>query len=716
MAMLIAALWRNTLVNVRITFRDRQALFWSVAFPLGFAFLFAAIFGKGAVQERWSIVAQMVAIAIAANGIFNAATPLVSMRELKILRRYKVTPIPLTLLLLSFVLSQLFVTILTIALVIATMAAILKLPLTVNLAQLAVVAVSGIFAMQSLGLIIGSTASNTRSAVPIAELLFMPMILLSGATIPEYFIPASLQKVGEFLPLTHLIRGLKAIVVGKGWDAAVLPTIALLATAAFGFWFAVALFRWEPEEKLPTQVKLKAAFALMLVLAFPKISDATLSFLLKPRGTTVIYAGKSWDGKSDFVREQVTVFVRNGQIAQIRNGFVKAPKFARIVEAKQLTVLPGLGDAHVHIGSDGSFGLNFQVGESEQEAMERRLRGYLRCGVTMVKSCGDNIDQILRVCDRERQGLLTSPRLVIVGPTFTAPKGHPTELFFWAKDISQYVRQVDKPDEAVAQLEDLAKSVDGIKAVYGKGFGWLTYPRMKREVLAALIEKAHSLGLKITVHTDSAEDVRPAVELGADGIEHGSFVDPIDEATLNLMAQRKTVFVPTLSVVEGMRKLIAGENFNDETFVREVVPENVRKNLNEAFWVAIMRQRAKRELWLWEERLKFNMENVRKAHQMGVPIVCGTDSGNMATFHGPSVLRELKLLVKAGLKPVDALKAATSNCAQWLGLNAGEIAEGKLADMIAVEGDPTKDIEALAKLRWVMKGGQILWSEKATKE
>jgi len=700
------ALWRNTQVNIAMNFRDRQALFWNFGFPLGFALIFSAIFGRGTAQERGTVIMQIVAITLASNGIFGTAIPLVTMREQHILRRYRVTPLPLTTLLLSVTFAQLLVIVLATTLVIALMAVLLKVPLILDWGQLAVAVLSGAMAMLALGLIVAAVADNTKVAPSIAQLIFMPMIFLSGATVPDFLIPPSWQQVGEFLPLTHVFRACKAIVVGKSWDALVSPTVALLITAAVGLWFAHALFRWEPEEKLLTPARLKVIAATLLVLTFPKWTDMMLAFLFKPRGTVVIYAGRLWDGFSDRLREQVTVVIRDGRVVEVHNGFVSAPRFARIVDAKGLTVLPSLCDAHVHLGADGGFAFTAIPGEDEREAMERRLRGYLRCGVTMVKSCGDHTDRMMRLRDRERQGGLTAPRLVVVGPAFTAPKGHPTELFFWAPDIRPFVRQVDTPKEATDEFTDVAKRLDGIKAVYGKGFGRSTYPRMKREVLAALIEKAHQFGLKVTVHTDTAEDVRTAVELGADGIEHGSFVDAIDDVTLQAMAKRKVIFVPTLSVAEGARKVSAGGSPDDEPFVSEVVPKKVRESLSEGGWVAMLRQGM--QLSRWDEHLKTNMENVRRAYQAGVPIVCGTDAGNPGTFHGPAVHRELRLLVQAGLPAVEALKAATSRCAQWLGIDAGIIAEGQWADLIAVQGDPTQDITALTRLRWVMKGGQFV--------
>lgn len=281
MWMLVAALWRNTLVNVKMTFRDRQALFWSVVFPLGFAFLFAVIFGQGTVQERWAIIAQMVAIAIAANGVFNAATTLVSMRELQILRRYRVTPISLTVLLLSFALSQMLVTAMTIVLVFALMTALLKVPMTVSPAKLAVVAVSGISAMQSLGLIVGATAPNSRSAIPIAQLLFMPMIFLSGATIPEFFIPASLQRLGEFLPLTHFLRALKATIMGREWDALVLSVFALLATSLVGLLRLLVKAGLRPIDALKTAT---SNCAYWLGLNAGEISQGKLADMLAVEG------------------------------------------------------------------------------------------------------------------------------------------------------------------------------------------------------------------------------------------------------------------------------------------------------------------------------------------------------------------------------------------------------------------------------------------------
>jgi len=700
------AFWRNTVAHLRMGFRDRQSFFWGLAFPLLIAFAFSTLFRQGTALERWNVLCQIVAINLAAS-MFNVVMPLVAMREFHLLRRYRVTPLPLTVFLLSTLLAQLVFVAISSALQLLVGIWLLRLPLSISWAQWAAVWVAGAMAMLSLGLVVASLADNIRSAPALLQLLFMPMLLLSGATIPEFLLPDLWQRIGEWLPLTHVFRALKAVVAGKGWEALLSPISALLLTAGIGLFFAHALFRWEAGEKLSPSARLRVTMAVLVLLISPKVMDGAFAFWLRPRGTLVIYAGRLWDGESARLKEQVTVIVRDGRIVEIRQGFVRPPFRAQLVDARRWTVLPGLGDAHTHLGNDGGFAFSATPEESETEALERRLKGYLRCGVTMVKSCGDHADQMMRLRDRERKGLLAAPRLVIVGPAFTAPKGHPTELFFWAPDLNPFVRQVAHPSEAVEQLRAIAKNIDGVKAVYGKGVGFFTYPRMKEEVLAALIDVAHQHGLKVTVHTDHAEEVRTAVQLGADGIEHGSFVDTIDTMTLQEMARRKVVFVPTLAVVDGMRKVAMGEPLDEEPFVRTVVPKKVWESFEEGGWIAMWRR------WMqmadWSKRLQTNMENVRRAFEMGVPIVCGTDAGNPATFHGPAVHRELRLLHQAGLPITEALKAATSRCADWLGLEAGRIAVGKWADLIAVDGDPTRDLDALTRLRWVMKGGQWVW-------
>ncbi len=703
------AFWRNAVVTLLMGFRERQALFWGLLFPLFFAFIFSVLFQRGTVVERWVILCQVIAINLAAS-MFNVVMPLVTMRENQILRRYRVTPLPLQVLLLSTLTAQWVFVAISSVLQLVLGISLLRLPLSLSWGQWVVAWGAGALAMLSLGLVAASLADNTRAAPAIVQLLFMPMLFLSGATIPEFLLPVAWHQVGEWLPLTHVLRALKAVVMGKGWDALLPSVIALLITAGIGLFFAHALFRWEAEERLSTSARLRVVTAVLVILISPKVMDGLFAFWLRPRGTLVIHAGRLWGGENERVREQVTVIVRDGRIAEIRQGFVNAPRRVRLIDARRLTVMPGLGDAHVHLGNEGGFAFYAIVEESETEAMERRLKGYLQCGVTMVKSWGDHTEQMVRLRDRERQGLLVAPRLFIVGPAFTAPKGHPTELFFWAPSLTPFVRQVASPSEAVDQLQAIAKRIDGVKAVYGGGIGFFTYPRMKGEVLAALIKAAHQLGLKVTVHTDRAEEVNTAVMLGADGIEHGSFVDAIDMATLKEMARRKVVFVPTLAFCEGMRKVAMSEPMDEEPFVRAVVPKKVWENLEKGGWIAVWRRGI--AMADWSRRLRTNMENVRRAFEMGVPIVCGTDAGNLATFHGPAVHRELRLLHQAGLPIPEALKAVTSRCADWLGLDNGRIAMGKWADLIAVDGDPTRDLDALTRLQWVMKGGQLVWQAK----
>jgi ABC-2 type transport system permease protein len=133
-------------------------------------------------------------------------------------------------------------------------------------------------AMLSLGLVVASLADNIRSAPAILQLLFMPMLFLSGAAIPEFLLPDLWQRIGEWLPLTHVFRALKAVVAGKGSEALLSPIGSLLLTAGIGLFFAHALFRWEAGEKLSPSARLRVTMAVLVLLISPKVMDGAFAF------------------------------------------------------------------------------------------------------------------------------------------------------------------------------------------------------------------------------------------------------------------------------------------------------------------------------------------------------------------------------------------------------------------------------------------------------
>lgn len=359
---------------------------------------------------------------------------------------------------------------------------------------------------------------------------------------------------------------------------------------------------------------------------------------------------------------------------------------AKVMDLDGLTVLPGLIDAHVHFGG-------FVIDDPDWKFTYRSVlpffldyaRGFKRRrdlaiqnGVTTVRSAGDNHPQILRLRDQIDAGKLVGPRIVAAGPIFTAPGGHPAGTIY--KDnryvVEHATRQVDDADRARAEVQQLASAgVDHIKAVYGDANPFdldHPVPKLAQPVLQALLDEAHRQGLPAMVHVGKPEDALEAVAAGADTIEHGILPGARSaECPAELVAamrERGTFFVPTLSAAWAMKRT-------------------------------------------YPDALRHAMRWVRQMHQAGVRIALGTDAGAPGVVIGKAAHMELGLLVTSGLTPLEAIVAGTGNAAAvtWRGADLGTIAPGKLADLIAVAGDPSSDISASREIQLVVKGGDIVF-------
>lgn len=383
------------------------------------------------------------------------------------------------------------------------------------------------------------------------------------------------------------------------------------------------------------------------------------------------------------------------------------PAQARVIDATGKTILPGLIDAHVHSG--GSAGAGVSEMEFTPWRERRDLKAYLYAGVTTIKSLGDDQSNMLMLRGQERAGKLVSPRIFAVGKVLTAPGSHPVSTTFAQAPgfvIEAAVAQVDTEEAArVAVRAQASAGVDGIKAIFEGGSATRSVPKLKPEVLRAIIAEAHRAGLKVSVHCDSAQDVRDAVLFGADGIEHADQSGLPDE-TLKLMAERAVFYTPTLVVFDASyQRFRSGVETNDPLTRASVIPE-ILDGLKQSR--ARMDEKAAQAAAVrLLERRDTARANVRRAAALGVRIVAGTDAGNPAVFHGPSLHRELELLVEAGLTPLAAISAATLNAAAYLGASdrLGSIEPGKLADLLVVDTDPGTDIGATRKIWMVIKGG-----------
>lgn len=389
------------------------------------------------------------------------------------------------------------------------------------------------------------------------------------------------------------------------------------------------------------------------------------------------------DGTGSEPVEIAAIIIEGERIREVGRG-TGYLQGAQGIDVKGMTVMPGLIDCHLHLGGfvtdkpDWQFSffdiLPFFVDYFRNFALRRKLA--IENGVTTIRSAGDNYPHIIKLRDKIQSGKLIGPRIVAPGPIFTAPGGHPAGTIYKRNRyiVEHATRQVSDPETARVEVRKLAEGgVDCIKAIYDDiDLMDLTnkLPRLSFDVLKAIVDEAHQQNLRAMVHTGRLDEVRDAVDAGADSIEHGILPGGLAEYNDELvqtMLDKGTYYVPTLCA-----------------------PWAFRATYPEALYKA---QKA-----------------VKQLHDKGVKIALGTDSGLPSVKIGAALHKELELLVEAGLTPIEAIMAGTRNAAENLGKGSdlGTVEEGKLADIIAVSGDPLEQISDTRRIQMVIKSGKIL--------
>lgn len=395
---------------------------------------------------------------------------------------------------------------------------------------------------------------------------------------------------------------------------------------------------------------------------------------------TVIRAGHLIDTDSGRVLDSQTILIRDGLIADVGPAG-EVPAGARVVDLSGYTVLPGLIDSHTHLTIDGKN--QDPLNELQHTAAERAFgsipnaRAVLLAGFTTVRDLGSYralVDVALR--DAINRGDVVGPRMYVAGAYVTITGGAgavtgfapdvtlPWDLRYGAANSASEVRE---------RVRTLAgQRVDVIK-MFATG-AILTHnsnPSAREatpEELVAAVEEAHNFGLRVAVHAHGPDGIKAAIRAGATSIEHGTLMD--DEGRM-LMKQHGTYLVPTLEVRE-----CVGSNYPAE-FVSKA-----------------------------NQVMTAQLKNFRKAVNAGVKIAFGTDIG-VCPFGRNA--REFNFMVQNGMTAMQAIQSATVAAADLLGVadKLGSIKPGKIADMIAVRGDPLADVRLLEDVHFVMKQGQI---------
>ena len=394
---------------------------------------------------------------------------------------------------------------------------------------------------------------------------------------------------------------------------------------------------------------------------------------------TAVHAAHLLDVKTGKILDNVTVTIKGDRIASVAAGGA-APKGAHVIELPNATLLPGLIDAHTHLTFDPNFGYQ-ELGISiPKEALigAKNARITLEAGFTTVRNVGARGYTDIALRDAINEGMVPGPRMLASGPPLSITGGHcdqnllPYEWHATSDGAADGVEAVQhKVREIIKYGADVIK-VCATGGVLSKGDD----PQASQytlEEMKAIVADAHRLGRKVAAHAHGAQGIAWAAEAGVDSIEHGSY---IDDNAIKIMKEHGTYLVPTQYLADWMR----------ENAVKIGLPAMYAEKMKTV--TAAMRQ------------------NVGKAIRAGVKIALGTDAAVYP--HGLNA-HEFEVYVKLGMTPLQSIQTGTVNAADLLGWSdrIGSVEQGKFADMIAVEGDPTKDITLLQRPVFVMKGGTV---------
>jgi imidazolonepropionase-like amidohydrolase len=400
-----------------------------------------------------------------------------------------------------------------------------------------------------------------------------------------------------------------------------------------------------------------------------------------------IHAGRLIAVPGKPARGPSTIVVDNGRIVSVTDGLAPVGPGASFIDLSTRTVLPGLIDSHVHLDSDraGNEGLVATFTESAQLGAYETLwnaRKTLAAGFTTVRNLGDS-GSTLALRDAIARGWAVGPRIVDAGKSISTTSGHMDTRLGIIEDFHSAIGEEQLCDGAeqcrravrlqVGRGADLIKiaTTGGVNSRIGAGFG----KQMFDDEAKAIMDTARLYGKKVAVHAHGADGINMALNAGAASIEHGTL---LDDESVRLFKKTGAYLVPTLSTVNGYLERLAA---NPTAYSPEVLPK-IRY------------------------RISITGQNVRKAYPAGVKIAFGTDAG--VSKHGRNA-DEFEMMVRYGMTPTAAIKAATVNAADLLGLSSeiGTIEPGKSADIIAVTGDPLADVTLLKRVDFVMARGEV---------
>jgi imidazolonepropionase-like amidohydrolase len=414
-----------------------------------------------------------------------------------------------------------------------------------------------------------------------------------------------------------------------------------------------------------------------VILAFAALSGTASA------DDVIISADKLLDVRTGKMMANPHILVKEGRVSAIRQGAnaFEDDKTAKRIKLPGMTLLPGLIDMHVHLDSDPSYS-----GYTVYEFSDRfwsvltvpHASKTLDAGFTTVRNVGADAWNDVGLREAIDKGKVRGPRVVTAAASFGATGGHCDSTFFPPSMAQKSQFNADSPDEARKRVRELRKYGAQVIKICATGgvFSMNTEPGQQQMSLAdmkAVADEAHLWGLKVAAHAHGAAGIKDAIRAGIDTIEHASLID--DEGIA--LAKK------------------AGAWLSMDIYNTDYTQAEGRKN-------GVLEESMRKDREIGD----IQRQNFRKAHAAGVKMIFGTDAGIYP--HGDNA-KQFATMVRYGMTPTQAIQAATINAAEALASkDVGVIEPGRYADMVAVAGDPTKDVLLLENVAVVIKGGEVV--------
>src|SRR6218665_470577 len=409
-------------------------------------------------------------------------------------------------------------------------------------------------------------------------------------------------------------------------------------------------------------------------------------FCQTPLPRTLIYCGSLIDGKSKIQSQRVTIMVEGNKITAVDKGFTTPATGDQVIDLGKKTVMPGLIDMHVHLEEESSKDLQlrrFVQSDADIAFLSAMYaKTTLLAGFTTVRDCGGTgVNISLR--NAINQGTTVGPRILAAGKWLVSTGGPDDPTNGYRKELmgdpGPKEGVINGPEEARKAVRQCYKegadfikivATGGILSIAKNGIG----PQFTQEELNAFVETAKDYGMIIAAHAHGSEGMKRAIAAGVTTIEHGTFMT---EEIMDLMIKNGTYHVPTLTSGKSVYEYAKIPGYYNPLVVSKALAIGSK-----------------------------GQENFGKSYKRGVKIAFGTDAGVFP--HGDNA-KEFAYMAEAGMPAIEALLSAMQVNANILGLGdkVGSIEKGKLADIIAVDEDPAKNISAMMKVPFVMKDGVV---------